>query len=1135
MSEQVGGEIKYIFFKTLLKSSDSRIYVMAAALLFSTAFFSCSQKKSIEHPRFTVLDKDETGLDFINRLTPTPEFNLFSYMYYYNGAGVGCGDFNNDGLVDLFFSANQGDNKLYINKGSLKFADVTKEANITQDGGWSTGVSVVDINNDGMLDIYICKVGHYKTLHGKNQLLVCQGIKNGIPFYKDEAAAYELDFSGFSTQAVFFDYDKDGDLDMFLLNHSVNHDGNYAPREKFLNTFDSLAGQKFYRNDAVKNSDGKVVIHFTDVTKQCGINGSKIGYGLGVAVADINLDGWPDFYVGNDFHENDYLYINQHNGTFSEENNKRLMHTSQFTMGVDVADVNNDAYPEIISMDMLPYDPYMIRRSLAEDDYSIFDQKISFGYNYQYARNNLQLNRRNGMFSEVGQYAGVYATDWSWAAMWMDFDNDGSKDLFISNGIPKRMNDVDYINFVSNDELQQKLRSNTLEEKDMALVNKFPEIKLPNQFFLNRGEMLFRDISDSVAKNKTSFSNGALYADLDNDGDLDIVVNNINDPVMLYQNTANDNKDRAYASVQLKGTDNNINAIGAKIILFANNGIRTYENNPVHGFQSSMQVPVHIGLYQTKIDSVFLIWPDNSFQPLQLKENQSMSVKYSNGLPQFDYDKITSFKRSTIATAEDITAATGLKYLHTENRFNEFDREPLMPHMLTTEGPALAVADINHDGLEDVFVGASKTFNSAVFLQTADGKFVQQPEPEMQKDNMSEAVSAVWADVNNDKNPDLVIATGGNEYYGKDNHLLPLLYLNDGKGNLSKKADAFSGIFITQSAATPYDFNGDGAVDLFIAGRAEPWNYGNLPRSFLLQNDGAGKFTDVTQQYCKDLLKPGMVTDAKWFDVNKDGREDLLLSYEWGGIDVFINNKNSFTKQAITAEHGWWNFILPCDVDNDGDIDFIAGNLGLNTKLKASAKEPVSMYYNDFDENYKYEQVLTYYLRDQEIPFATKQELQKQLPGLKKQYLYAEDFAKASINQIFEGNKLAEAHKFTATNFSNAVLINNGKLQFELRPLPFEAQLSSYRDAAVVNVNNDNLPDILLAGNYYDNNVEIGRNDADFGTVLVNKGNGNFECQQLNGLVLKGQVRHIKPVTINKQNAFILAKNNDSLMAIKFK
>ena len=1099
-------------------------------------FFACKQKEKIQSPLFAKLDSSHTHLNFINQLKPTPQFNLFTYMYYYNGAGVGAGDFNNDGLVDLFFTANQGENKLFLNKGSLKFEDVTVAAAIPQDKGWSTGVSVIDINNDGLLDIYICKVGHYKTLNSKNQLLICKGINNqGVPFNKDVAKEYGLDFTGFSTQAVFFDYDGDGDLDMFLLNHSVNHDGNYAPRDKFLNTFDSLAGQKLYRNDIKNDASGKPSIFFTDVTRQSGINGSKIGYGLGVAVADINLDGWPDFYVGNDFHENDYLYINQKNGTFSEESNKRLMHTSQFSMGVDVADVNNDAYPEIISMDMLPYDPYILRRSLAEDDYNIFQQKILFGYNYQYARNNLQLNRRNGMFSETAQYSGVYATDWSWSCLWMDFDNDGTKDLFISNGIPKRMNDIDYINFVSSDEVQQKLINNGMVDKDMSLLNKFPEIKIPNKFFSNTGNLIFKDVTDSIENNTSTFSNGAVYADLDNDGDLDIVVNNINDPVLIYKNTANDKKDKPYATIKLKGPEKNINAIGAKIVLFANGGIRTYENNPVHGFQSSMLEPIHIGLDKTKIDSAFLIWPDNTYQAIEIKANQRLSFSYRSNLPKYNYASLTTYYKPSTNSLEDITSTTGLNYRHIENPFNEFDREQLLPHMVSTEGPALAIADINHDGLEDVFIGASKTYHNAVFLQTSEGKFIKTSQPEMLKDSMWENVDATWTDVNNDGNIDLVIATGGNEYYGKESHLLPLLYLNDGKGNLTKKTDAFTNIYTTQSTVAPYDFNGDGFVDLFIGGRAEPWNYGKMPRSFLLQNDGTGKFTDVTAKYSIDLLQPGMVTCAQWFDIDKDGDKDLVLCYEWGGIDAYINNKSGFLRKVICDKKGWWNFILPCDLDNDGNIDLIAGNFGLNSRLKASEKEPVILYYNDFDDNGKKEQVLTYFVDGKEIPFATKQELEKQMPFLKKNFLYAEDFAKSSLISLFGADKIEGSDKLTANFFSNAVLMNKGNMQFETIALPFEAQLSSMKDAVVVNANNDALPDILIMGNYYENSIELGRQDADFGTILINKGYGKFAAETVNGLAIKGQVRHIKPIQLNIQKAFVLARNNDSTMIVKFK
>jgi len=1081
-----------------------------------------------KNPLFEVLDDSKTGLHFTNKLTPTQKFNMFNYMYFYNGAGVGAGDFNNDGLIDLFFASNQGENKLYLNKGSMQFSDVTKQAHIPQDGGWSTGVSVVDINNDGLLDIYICRVGKYEVLNSKNQLLICKGIdKNGIPFYEDEARQYGLDFSGFSTQAVFFDYDMDGDLDMFLLNHSVHQNGTFAPRSDFLGTYSLLSGDRIFRND------GNV---FTDVTKETGINSSAISYGLGVVAADINLDGWPDLYVGNDFHENDYLYINQKNGKFSEENNQHLMHTSQFSMGVDVADVNNDGYPEIISMDMLPSDPYILKRSLGEDDYDIFFHKISVGYNYQYTRNNLQYNRRNGMFSETGLYSNVYATDWSWAHLWMDVDNDGLKDLFISNGIPKRMNDMDYVNFISNEEIQQKLRENNLDDKNMALVNKFPQIKIPNKFYKNEGKLMFRDMGENIGEDKSTYSNGAVYADLDNDGDLDVVVNNIDDPVLVYENKNNEKGKNSFVDISLKGSSKNINAVGAKVILFANGEIRTYENNPVRGFQSSMQIPLHIGLEKTKVDSMFLIWPDNTYQSIQVNHNSHLTYTYADGLPRFAYSKITSFRRNSTKPMEDITAATDLAYKHEEDPFIEFNREPLIPHMVSTEGPALAVADINHDGLDDVFIGSSKTFHNAIFLQQPNGKFIRTQQPEMALDSMEEDVDAVWTDVNNDGNVDLVIASGGNEYYANDEHLLPRVYLNDGKAHFKKLENAFSNLYYTFSCVVPYDFNGDGFVDLFVGGRAVPWEYGRTPRSYLLQNDGTGKFIDVTDKYAKGLSQIGMVTQATWVDIDKDGDKDLVVCCEWGGIYAFINNKGSFTEQRLTDRNGWWNFVLPVDIDNDGDIDLIAGNLGLNSRLRASQTEPVRLYYNDFDDNGKNEQVLSYYVNGRELPFASKEELQKQMPQLKKDFLYAGDFAKASMDEIFKKSKLKNAQLLTADYFSNAVLLNDGKMHFTVSALPWEAQLTSYRDAVVINANNDDLPDILLVGNYYDNNIQMGRYDADFGTILINKGHGNFSCETINGLQIKGQIRHVREITLaKKEEAFILARNNDSVIVIKTK
>ena len=505
---------------------------IAGLLMVTVLFFACRGKEVNGDVLFETLDDTRTGLHFSNKLEARPEFNMLKYMYFYNGAGVGAGDFNNDGLVDLFFASNQAQNRIYLDTGGLKFKDVTTAAKIPNDGGWSTGVSIADVNDDGLLDIYICRVGHYETLQSRNQLLICQGIdRDGTPFYKDEAARYGLDFSGFSTQAAFLDHDMDGDLDMFLLNHSLRYNSTFAPRESYVGTSDSISGDYLFRNDGG---------HFTDVSKEAGINQSVIGYGLGIAVSDINLDGFPDIYIGNDFHENDYLYINNGKGGFTDELTDRIMHSSQFSMGVDVADINNDAWPEIIAADMLPSDPYILKRSLGEDEYNTFQIKIRNGYNYQYARNTLQLNRRNGLFSETGLYSNIYATDWSWATLWMDFDNDGLKDLFVSNGIPKRLNDIDYINYVSNDEIQSKIRANQIGEKDMALIDKFPQIKLPNRFFRNKGDAAFDDMGEFIGNDRSTYSNGAVYADLDNDGDLDIIVNNIDEPALVYRNTSND-------------------------------------------------------------------------------------------------------------------------------------------------------------------------------------------------------------------------------------------------------------------------------------------------------------------------------------------------------------------------------------------------------------------------------------------------------------------------------------------------------------------------------------------------------------------------------------------------------------------
>jgi hypothetical protein len=1088
----------------------------------------CKQEAAKQPIIFEALGAQRTGLDFSNKLTPTEEFNVFKYMYFYNGGGVGAADFNNDGKIDIFFAANQLSNRLYLNEGNLHFKDVTVEAGIKMDSAWSTGVSVVDINNDGLMDIYVCRVGNHETLHSHNQLLICQGIdKNGVPYYKDEAKEYGLDFSGFSTQAVFFDYDGDGDLDMYLLNHSIHQNGTFGPRTDLLAVTNALSGDRLYRNDGNKK--------FTEVTHSSGIHSSVIGYGLGICASDINLDGYPDLYIGNDFHENDYLYINQHNGSFREELNDHIMHTSQFTMGVDVADINNDAYPEIISMDMLPSDPYILKRS-EEGTLETFNLKIGYGYNYQYSRNNLQLNRRNGTFSEIGLYSGIYASDWSWSPLFFDFDNDGKKDLFISNGIPKRLNDIDYINFISNLDVQEKLKSTGLDEKDINLMDRFPQIKIPNRFFKNNADLQFTDISPEIGNNLNTYSNGAVYADFDNDGDLDLLVNNIEDPALIYENKINDKKEKAFVEIKLKGPEKNVNALGAKVLLFANGGIRTYEKFPVRGFLSSMEGPMEIGLDKTTVDSAFLIWPDNSYQPIQLSPlNTVIKFSYQKGLPQYDYTRLRNHWKNETRPVEDITTQTNILYKHKENAFHEFDREPLIPHMLSTEGPALTVADFNHDSLDDVFIGSSRQGESAVFLQQKSGKFLKTVQPGLDADSNFEAVASCVADVNKDGFPDLILANGGNEFYGMDEHQKPRIYLNDGRGIFTRDPTAFDSLYVNASSIVSLDINGDGYPDLFIGGRSVSNNYGQIPRSYLLLNNGRGKFLDVTDKIAPGLSHIGFITSAIGFDLDKDGRKDLIVSLEWGGIEAFINHQGLFEKKELTDKKGWWNFILPVDLNNDGQTDLVAGNLGLNSRLKASEKEPVRLYVYDFDGNGKKDQILSYYLDGRELPFANKDELDKQMPVLKKKFLYAEDFAKARFTDIFSKDDLNKADVFTADYFSNAILINQGNLKFDVIAMPWEAQLSPYRDAVVVDANRDSLPDILLVGNYYENNIQMGRYDADYGTLLINQGKGRFSTETLNGPQIRGQVRHIKKLDVGGKEAFILARNNDSTLVIQFK
>lgn len=1096
-------------------------------VIFGVILSACSKQEGEGDYRFELLTSDRTGIDFSNTLKPTKDLNIFYYMYFYNGGGVGAGDLNNDGLIDLCFTANQEANRIYLNKSGLRFEDVTEKAGFKGSKGWSNGVSIVDINQDGLLDIYVSQVGNFENMKGHNLLFECQKItEEGVPVYEEKSKEYGLDLIVFGTQALFFDYDLDGDLDMFQLNHSVHQNGTFGRRDLFKDTFHPLAGDKLFRNDGGK---------YVEVTREAGIHSSALGYGLGLGVGDINLDGYPDMYIGNDFHENDYLYINQKNGRFTDQTDSSLMHTSQFSMGVDVGDLNNDIFPEIVSLDMLPSDYEILKKSEGEDSYSIFKYKIRQGYNYQFARNNLQFNNGNDTFSEIGMYSGIHATDWSWAALFTDFDNDGLKDLFISNGIPKRMNDTDYIKFVSDDVVQEKIRSKNFDENDPGLADKLPEIKLPNKFFGNKGDLIFADLASNIKNDKISYSNGSVYADLDNDGDLDIVTNNINEKAFVYQNLSEQKPVKNdFLRLYLKGKKGNLNAIGSKCLVFRGGDVLSYEKFPVRGFQSSMEVPINIGLgKRVDIDSVLLIWPDNGYQVLRSGElKDSLSLSYQDHLPVFDYDAFKRQRENHSFAFGDVAAKQGLAVRHEENNFIEFDRNSLIPFEVTAEGPAVAIADINHDGLEDIYVGSSKMLRSHLYLQNTNGKFTEKPQPAFVKDSTYEEVDAEWTDVNKDGHPDLVVATGGNEFSNNSPYQMPRIYLNDGKGYLTAKDDAFANIFVTASCVTPFDFTGDGHVDLFIGGRAVPLNYGEIPRSYLLQNDGSGKFSDVTARYAPELSSVGYVRSARLADMNNDGKQDIVVALEWDGICVLESVGSRFQKKMLTDRKGWWNFAMPYDFDGDGDLDILAGNLGLNSRLKASEKAPVKMYINDFDGNGRREPLLTTFLNGKEALFPTKLEMEKQMPVIRKKYIYATEFAKASLADLVGAEKLENAKVLTADYFENAILVNDGKGSFSMRALPYRAQWAPFYDAQIVDANGDKLPDVLLIGNFYDCNIQMGRYDADYGTVLINKGNCNFAPEPLNGLQVRGQVKRLKRIQLKTGTAVVAARNDDELMVI---
>jgi len=1078
-------------------------------LILSTLFYSCDKNEKL----FYRFSPHESSIYFKNQLVENEKFNLIEYLYFYNGGGVATGDVNNDGLVDIYFVSNQGENKLYLNKGNFKFEDISKSAGVESFGEWKTGVSMVDINGDGHLDIYQNRLGGYKNIRGKNELF----INNGNLTFTESAEKYGLDFEGFSTHSAFFDYDSDGDLDVYLLNHSVHTERSYGS-SKLRYERNEKSGDKLYRNDI---SDKKNI--FIDVSEESGILGSNIGYGLGISISDINRDGCDDIYISNDFRENDYLYINNCDGTFTENLEKNINYTSRFSMGNDISDINNDLYPDIFVLDMLPEDEKVLKSSAGDDSYEIYKLKLGFGFNKQFARNTLQLNNGNNSFSEVSQLLGIHATDWSWSTLMEDFDVDGNVDVYISNGIVKRPNDMDYINFLSNEKIKSGLVQNPdLNNKD--LLNEMPDGKVANYAFKNLSKLEFKDVSKDWGLDYEGYSNGATYDDFDNDGDQDIVVNNINDYSFIYKNNSRDNNLGNYLNIEFDGKNFNLNGIGAKVTLWLKEKIIYKENFLNRGFMSSKSSGLNFGVGKSSIiDSLEVIWPSKKSQKLySIDVNKTITLFEENANKLFYNDN----KNSIIFY--DLSNKNLIEYRHKENVFNDFNREALIPYMVSKEGPAIATGDVNNDQFLDIYIGSPSFQESKLFLGNKSGNYKLSQQISIEKDSISEDVDALFFDADNDGDLDLYVVSAGNEFSVNSNSVKDRMYFNN--DGIFEKNDKLIEINQHNSVVKNYDYDNDGDQDLFIGGRVIPGEYGISPKSYLLKNDGIGNFK--IDRIFNDL---GMITDAKWDDMNGDGIKDLITCGDWNSINIFNNENGELILDSIFVGRslkGWWFSIETADLNNDGRMDIVAGNLGNNSKLRPSDEAEVSMYIDDFDNNSRLEHIITYQKNSKEYPIANKDELSKQLNYLNRDFFYYKDFAGLDIREIFSEKSLSSSHKLSVNNFNSMALLNNGD-KFNVMELPLLAQVSPIRDIQILDYNNDGNQDLLLFGNNSNVSPFFGSFDSNFGVLLKGEGNGNFNYinQSMSGLKIRGDISKVLPLDKNKSK-FVIGKNDDHISII---
>ena len=1080
-----------------------RQIVLLSILLAGIILCSCSESEKVNEEiaaiNFRSLSSEDSGINFANNLSDSEDLNIIEYLYYYNGAGVAIGDINNDGLDDIYFSGNQTSDKLYLNLGNLKFKDISEEAGLQQETSWSTGVTMEDVNNDGHLDIYVSKVGRYKNLNAHNLLY----INNGNSTFEEASEDYGLNFSGFSTQASFFDYDNDGDMDVYLLNHSVHNTRSYGGINNRM-IADSLAGDKFYEN---KINEG--IQKFEDVTEASKIYSSALGYGLAIGTSDINNDGYIDIYVGNDFHENDYLYINQGDKSFKESSAEYFQHTARFTMGLDIADINNDHLLDIFTLDMMPFDHEIFLKSGGEDSDKVFKIKEGFGFQTQYARNTLQLNRGNNFFADVALMTETHATDWSWSTLIEDYDNDGYNDIYVTNGIYKRPNDLNYINYLSNVDFAkyQGTKQNQLEE---TLISKMPSVNIPNVVFRNNGNLEFERFT-SAAGQKPSFSNGAAYGDLDNDGDIDIVVNNINQEAAVLENISSKVEgSNNYISLSLKGNEGFKNTTGSKITLYANDKTFYKELTVTRGFQSSSSHKIHFGLGNiSQIDSIIVKWLDGKTQmATNLEVNQSIAIKR-----ELTFEEKVNTKQNNIIIPDNFI------HRHLENNYLDYDKEVLMPEKLSSEGPAAVKGDFNGDGMEDIFIGGAKYQKAALLLAQKNGTFLNSKDGGFAKDYIYEDVDALALDIDNDNDLDLYVMSGGNENAENSDYLEDRIYINDGKAVFRRLPLEL--IKTNGGSVSTSDFNKDGHADLFIGSRSTPGGYGLSPFSFILKNNGDGQFNVV------EKLRMGMVTDSEWADLNQDGALDLVVVGDWMPITVFINKgdgafKNATKELGLHETHGMWNSISIGDINQDGKNDIVAGNAGLNFKLKASLEKPVKLYIDDFDKNSSVDPIIFYDFFGENVPYASKDNLTTQLPVLKKKFLDYEVFSKIkNITDLtgIQEDQILEVKKITEMR---SMLFLNEDGKYEGIPLPKEAQMSSIEDIHI-----DFTADqtkLIFVGNYLDYTNELGKSDANSGGILRYSKEQQFSFEKY--LPLPSGLNSRKIIKLD-DNTYLVVSNND--------